>query len=445
MPVPGPPPPLGRGFGGATATFVVVSSMVGAGVLTTSGYAAAAVGSHALTLGLWALGGLVALCGALTLAELSTTVPEAGGEYAILAAAYGPLAAFCSGWVSLLLGFSAPIGATAVAFARAVSATGSEERWWAVAAIVALAAVHAAGRGGASRVQGAVTAATVAALSVFVGLGLVAGRGRWAGLLDLPTPTWGVARASMFALVYMSYAYTGWNGAAYLAGEIHDPARRLPAAIGLGTAAVVLLYLGVNLVYALAIPAGELSAMSARDPVSVAPIAELSAACLFGSRARIPTAVASATILLGSLSALLLTGPRVAYAMAAAGQLPAGIAVLSGRGGVPARATLLVAGLSAAMALTGAFEALVVVSGVGLALFSMLTVGAVFVLRRRDLPRPFCVPLYPLTPLIYLVAAVGLMVGAFAERPWESALAVLAVGAGVPAYHLAGRPGSGRG
>ena len=155
--------------------------------------------------------------------------------------------------------------------------------------------------------------------------------------------------------------------------------------------------------------------------------------------------MASATILLGSLSALLLTGPRVAYAMAAAGQLPAGIAVLSGRGGVPARATLLVAGLSAAMALTGAFEALVVVSGVGLALFSMLTVGAVFVLRRRDLPRPFRVPLYPLTPLIYLVAAVGLMVGAFAERPWESALAVLAVGAGVPAYHLAGRPGSGRG
>ena len=419
--------------------------MVGAGVLTTAGYPAAAVGSHAATLALWALGGAIALCGALTLAELAASIPEAGGEYPILAAAYGSLAAFCSGWVSLLLGFAAPIAASAVALARALGLAGRGGSWGAAGAILGLAAVHATGRGGASRVQGAITAATVLVLSVFVALGLAASRGRWANLDDLPAPSWGLCKSSMFALVFISYAYTGWNGAAYLAGEVRDPGRALPRAIGLGTAAVVLLYLGLNLVYALAIPAPELSAMAARSPESLGSIAELSASRLFGDRARVPMAWASAAILLASLSALLLTGPRVAYAMAAAGQLPPGIGRLSARGGVPARATLLLAALSASMALTGAFEALVVVSGVGLALFSMLTVGAIFVLRRKNMPRPFRVPLYPLTPLVYLASASGLLVGAFAERPGESAVAVLVVAAGVPAYHLAGRPGSARG
>jgi APA family basic amino acid/polyamine antiporter len=424
--------------------------MVGSGVLTTSGFTVLEVGSNALMVALWVAGGAVALCGALTLAELSASVPRAGGEYAILAEAYGPLPAFLAGWVSLLVGFAAPIAATASAAASyLLSPSGpwpdSVGRAVASLAIVAFAVVHATGRAGAARTQGAITTATVATLALFVVAGLAAGRGRVANLLDLPTPRPGLAVDLLFSLVYVAYAYTGWNGASYLAAEVTD-VRSLPRAIVIGTALVVGLYAGLNAVYALALPAEEVRALAeAEGKSAVEPIALVAAGRLFGPRAAAGMSAGFGVMLLASLSALVLTGPRIAYAMARAGQLPAIVGRLSGRGRTPAVATAMLAAGALALLWTGSFERLVVFSGVGLALFSLLTIGAVFVLRRRpDLPRPFRTPGYPLVPMIYLAATLALVAAAFRKDPVTSGLALAGILAGVPLYAVCVGAGRGR-
>ena len=275
------------GFGLSVAIYVVISSMIGVGVLTTSGYTVAAVGSNQLMLGLWLFGGLVALCGALTIAELSAS----GGEYIYLYEAYGPSVAFLSGWVSFMIGFAAPIAAAAFAsssyllapFGLQPAVSRLTAQVIATLAILVFAVIHNLGQSRTARVHSVITLLKVGVLASFLIAGLAAGWRNSVNLADRPPLDLGVATAMLFSMVYISYAYTGWNAAAYLAGEIDDPGRRLPRAILIGTTAVIALYLGLNTVYALALPAAEVRAIAARDGFdAVAPIAELAARRLFG-------------------------------------------------------------------------------------------------------------------------------------------------------------------
>src|SRR5262249_43746646 len=264
-----------------------------------------------------------------------------------------------------------------------------------------------------------------------------------ANLADRPPVDLGVAAAMLFSMVYISYAYTGWNAAAYLAGEIDDPGRRLPRAILIGTAAVTLLYLGLNTVYALALPAAEVRRIAERDGFdAVAPIAELAARRLFGPTLAAPLSIAIGLTLLASLSAYVLTGPRVAYAMARAGHFPALAGRLSPRCGTPAVATALPGTWSLLLLWPGAFEGIVIYAGVGVALFSMLAVSSVYILRRTrpDLPRPFLTPGYPVVPAFFLAVMGPLSVIAFVQRPWASLCSLLSILGGLPVYYLWVRP-----
>jgi basic amino acid/polyamine antiporter, APA family len=431
---------LPRGFGFGPALAVVVSSMVGGGILVTSGLAAVQVRSHGAMLALWVVGGLVALCGALTLAELATALPRSGGEYVILSESLGPLAAFLGGWVSLLLGFAAPIAASAAAASRyfasgyfgGSSVTG--ERVAASLAIAAFALVQMRGHMLASRLQLVVTGAIVLALAAFVVVGLAVAKAPFSSLAHGAAPR---AGAWLFSLVYISYAYTGWNGAAYIAGEVRDP-RKLPLTFVVGAGLVMLLYVGVNLVYALAVPIEDLIALAKGDKGldAVEPIAELAAARLFGIEWARRSSAFFALLLLGSASALLLTGSRVAFAMARAGQFPRIAGELAPKTQTPVFATTLIAGASIALLWSGRFEQIIVYTGVGLALFSLLTIGSIFILRvkRPELHRPFRVPFYPFVPAVYLAATAVLSVAAFVERPVESCLALSSILLGVPVY-----------
>jgi YihY family inner membrane protein len=444
------------GFGLATTTFVVVSSMVGTGVLTTSGYTAYLVGSNQLMLVLWVIGGVVAVCGALTLAELSAALPRSGGDYVFLYEAYGPLAAFLSGWVSFLIGFGGPIAASAFAAAKYLLAPLRLDNATAVlaqqgvasVAILAFAAIHASGRERTIRVQGGITVLKLGILGLLAVAGLAAGWGRWTHLADRPSPGLDLPRLVTItsSLVYISYAYTGWNAAGYLAGEVEQPQRRLPRAILLGTALVVALYLALNTTYALALSVEDLRGIvnapgNDQGLDALAPIARLAADRLFGPRLADPLSVAIGLTLLASLSAYVLTGPRVAYAMARAGQFPA-IAGRLSRRQTPAIATALQVAWALVVLWTGSFESIMLYSGFGLALFSMLTVSAVYVLRwrRPDLPRPFATPGYPIVPAIYLVSTGLLAAAVFHERRDVSTVSLLSILAGVPVYYLSGTP-----
>jgi APA family basic amino acid/polyamine antiporter len=439
------------GFGLATATFVVISSMVGVGVLTTSGYAVATIGSNQLMLGLWLVGGVVALCGALTIAELSAALPASGGEYVFLYEAYGPAVAFLSGWVSLVIGFAAPIAAAAFAAASYLLApldlhgptSHRAVQGVATLAILALAVIHTSGRRRAAWVHSSATVLKLVFLGSFLVAGLVVGWRQGSNLADRRSVDLGVASAMIFSLVYISYAYTGWNAASYLAGEIRDPGRRLPRAILIGTVGVVALYLGLNTVFALALPASEIRRIADRDGFdAVAPVAELAARRLFGPDVAAPLSVAIGVSLLASLSAYVLTGPRVVYAMARPGHFATIAGRLSARCQTPANATALQVTWALVLLWTGSFESLVIYAGVGLALFSMLAVGAVFILRRRrpDLPRPFRTPGYPVVPAVFLTTTGLLCVASFVERPWVCLASLLSILAGLPIYHVWVRP-----
>lgn len=434
-------------FGLATATFVVVSSMIGTGVLTTSGFTVYFVGSNQLMLALWVVGGVLAVCGALTLCELSAALPRSGGDYVFLYEAYGPLAAFLSGWVSFLIGFGGPIAASAYAAAKyllaplrlADASAAVAQPAVASVAIILLGVVHCLGRGSTIRAQAGMTSLKIVILSVLAIAGLAAGWGRWENLADRPPLTSSLLVTMASSLVYISYAYTGWNAASYLAGEVDRPQQRMPRAILLGTGLVLALYLAMNVAYALALSAAEVRAFvgGPENVNAIAPVAQVAADHLYGHRVADPLSVAIGLTLLASVSAYILTGPRVAYAMARAGQFPEVAGRLSARG-APVIATVLQVGWSLVLLWTASFERILLYSGVGLAIFSMLTITAVYVLRRRQpgLPRPFLTPGYPLVPAIYLIGT-GLLTGAvFYERPVVSAISVLSIALGVPVYYL---------
>lgn len=444
-------PKMPAEFGLWMAVFVVVASMVGTGVLTTSGYTMYLVGSNQWMLGLWLIGGLIAICGALTLAELSAALPKTGGDYVYLYEAYGPLAAFLSGWVSYLMGFSCPSASAAYAAAKYVLApmrlTDDQamlaERGLATLVVLLFAAIHVSGRRRTTMVQGWITGLKVGVLLILIVAGLAAGWRNTANLADSRPITVNLATTMLFSLVFIYYAYTGWNGASYLAGEIRDPQRVLPKAILIGTGLVVMLYLAVNTVYALALSAADVKAI-VEDPGNkqgldaVAKIADIASRKLFGERWSDPLSVAIGLMMLSSLSVYLLLGPRVIYAMAKAGQFPAMAAKLTPGAETPAVATLFQIVATLTLLWTNSFEKLFIYASVGLSLFSLLSMSAIFVLRKKrpDLDRPFRTPGYPVTPAVYLLLTGVLLVAAFINS-WEtSTIALLSMLVGIPIYYL---------
>ncbi|MDB5347741.1 MAG: amino acid transporter [Schlesneria sp.] len=437
-------PPTGPRFGLMTATFVVVSSTIGTGVLTTSGFTVYLVGSNQLMLVLWVIGGVLAMCGALTLCELSASLPRSGGEYVFLSEAYGPLAGFLSGWVSFLIGFGGPIAAAAAAAAeyllaplRMGEASAIMQTVVASVAIIAFGVIHCLGRSSTILAQGGMTALKLGILFVLAVAGVVAGWGRWENLADRPPLTPSVLVTMASSLVYISYAYTGWNAAAYLAGEVDRPQERMPRAILLGTGFVLFLYLLLNIAYALALSAADIKAIVGQpeNVNAIAPIAQVAADRLYGHRVADPLSVAIGLTLLASVSAYILTGPRVVYAMARAGQFPRVAGRLSARG-TPVIATALQVTWSLVLLWTASFEWILLYSGVGLSAFSMLTVAAVYVLRRRrpDLSRPFRTPGYPVVPAVYLLGTAILTAAVIYERPVVSSISLLTIALGVPVY-----------
>ena len=430
-----------RRFGYWAGHLVVMGSMIGAGILTTSGYTLRDTGNPQALLALWVVGGVVAICGALTVAELATTFPRSGGDYVFVREGFGRGAGFVAGWATFVLGFAAP---TAVISHLAVSylSTGWPDRPdWAVPAgatalVLVVAAVHALGARHSSGLQAVATATTAAVLVGLGAGGLLFGRGDWSHFGQGGWPTSGQWGPLAAGLIYVGYAYAGWNAAGYLAGEVRDPARTLPRCLVGGAASVIVLYLLVNVAYVYALdPAG----MAGRPEEEVRQVARTAAVGLFGSGVGGAVGVAFGVILLASVSAYLLTGSRVAYAMARDGAFPAFAGRLWAGRGTPAAATLTQAGLAAGMVWAAdGFKQLLDYAAVGLAALSGLTVASVFAVRRRPLARPYRLPLYPLPPLLFLLLTgwtIGYAVYDDAQRP-AALLSLLTLLVGVPLSRL---------
>lgn len=441
-------PSLRRELSLSGATAFVVTSMVGTGIFTVPAVVRAATSTGVEALGVWLAGALLALCGALCYAELGTRMPHAGGEYRYLSQVFGPSWGFVSGWITFFVGFAAPIAASSLAAVTYASA--SFPAWntqmqvagtpFTQGALVAallpwiFAAWHSFGVRSSGRLQNLMMFMVVAAVALFVGVGLLVGwttgRGDWRGVTQTTT-LYGPHGSFWVALLQVSYAYTGWNGAAYLAGEIAEPRRNLPRALIGGTLLVVVLYVSLNLLFLYAVPAREWTPNLA--------IGNAAAARLFGSHGAQTVSVVIVFIILGSLSAWSAAGPRVYYAMASDGLAPAAFKTLSTRNNAPVLALYAQAAVASALALTGQFETILTYAGAGLALFSAFAVIALFVMRGRanltDATH-FHTPFFPLPALVFL-----LMVGyscwqSFREAPVPTSAAFVTLLAGFGCYGL---------
>jgi len=434
---------LQRKLGLFALTSVVVANMIGAGIFTTSGLLMADLRDPVLMLVLWAVGGAIALCGALAYGELAAAIPRAGGEYAFLSRLYHPVLGFLSGWVSLFAGFSAPIAASAIGFTAYLTRAFPSllapgwlpaeheaqvlSRLYTVAVIAVFTLIHRRGLELGARVQNALT---LLKLALVVGL-LVAGFALGDG--DLGHLRQGAGRAPGLAgwqtiglaLMWIMFAYSGWNAAAYLGGEARDPRRNLPRSLLLGTGLVTVLYLALNLLYVYASAPAEMAGVVA--------VGGLAVGHLFGPGWERWLSLMLSIALFSSLSAYIIIGPRVYYAMAADSLFFRFAARVHPRFGVPSRSIVLQGVLAAVMALFGTFDQILTYMGFALGLFPVLAVLGVYRLRHQaGVPRTG--PGVRWAPPVFALASVSILLLAFLERPVESSIALATVAAGVPAY-----------
>jgi APA family basic amino acid/polyamine antiporter len=418
---------------------IVVANMVGAGIFTTSGLLMGDLGDPWLMLALWTAGGVVALCGAVSYGRLGAAIPRAGGEYTFLSRLFHPFVGFLSGWVSLFAGFSAPIAASAIGVAEYASRAvpglfgedGSAEsvllkRGCAMAVIVAFTFIHLRGLELGARVQNVLTFLKVALI-----VGLVSwGFARGAGGLEYLSASGGAGSdaaswsAIGLSLMWIMFAYAGWNASAYIGSEVRDPSRTLPRSLLLGTGVVLLLYLALNLFYLYAIPPGEMA--------GVIPVAGLAVTRAFGEGAGSLVSAVVAFALFSSLSAYMILGPRVYFSMARDGYFFAFASDVSPRFGVPSKSIALQGGLAVGMVMMGTFDQILTYMGFSLGIFPILAVIGTFRLPIPPGGRPLLAGW--VAPGVFVAASLAILVLAFFERPVESSIAIGMVLIGVPVF-----------
>jgi basic amino acid/polyamine antiporter, APA family len=438
---------LPRKLGPLDAAALVISNVIGVGIFTTPGFVAQLVPHPLMMLGLWLLGGVLAFVGASAYSELAVLRPQAGGEYVYLREAFGSLPAFLSGWTSFVAGFSGAIAAGAVGLAAYLSHyvplagdtrpllsvslffTTLEISTRSIVALICIAllsAVHIRGLAPGRIVQNTLAGLQVSALLILVVLGFSLGHGSKAHFAVLPGAVKPVTL--LLALVPVMFTYSGWNAAAYVAEEVRDPCRNLPRALALGTFTVIALYLLLNSVYIYAAPTSELA--------SSINTGELAARALLGEPAARVIMPVIIVALAGAISAMMLAGPRVYFAMARDGVFPTRAGKVHRRYLTPATAILAQALWSGILVISGTFEQILLFTGFAVVLFSGIAVVSLFVLRwkLRDEVRSVRAWGFPWLPGVFVAVSLAMVVNAFREQPRPSAAGALVIAAGLPVY-----------
>ena len=439
---------LKREIGLYSAIAIVVANMVGTGIFTTSGFILQEVGSPSALLVAWLFGGAFALCGALCYGELGARYPQAGGEYVFLREAFGKPLAFLSGWISLIVGFSAPIAASAIAFStyllKAVGVSAQTDHtvalpgmplftlslpvMLAIAVVLFFSGLHIHSLRVGSRVQNLLTLFKILLVVGFIAAGLTASHGSGNHLSGSVSIDRLLDGKFAVALIFISFAYSGWNAAAYVGGEIKRPSRNIPLAMLTGTLIVTILYLLLNLVYVYALAADEMQ--------GVMEVAAAAGAKLFGAGIGRWFNAAIALGLLSVLSAMILAGPRVYYAMSRDGIFFPLFARVSDERHTPAPAIGLQAAIAIVLIVSASYDKLLIYIGFTLSIFATLTVVGLVLLRRRF---PEKVPAYrtwgyPMPPLIFIIGNLWIIYYSIKSRPAPVLWGLATIVTGLAAY-----------
>ena len=445
---------LVRGLGLLDATTLIVGSVIGSGIFVAPSIMAGYVQDPAMLLGLWVVGGILTLFGALAYGELAAAMPRAGGQYVFLSKAFSPLWGFLYGWTFLLAINTGFVAAVSVAFAKylgvflpgvseevALFALGrfrfSTAQAVGLVVIVALTYLNIRGLRSGAWVQNVFTVAKVAGVAVLVVLAIGSGRGSAANLAaadGLPLGPEGVKLGLLAAMaVAMSkalFAYDAWYSITFAAEEVKDPERTLPRALVMGTIGVTVVYCSAVAVYLYMVPIGEMFAV--RDNR----IAAEAASRALGPAGEAFVAVAILISTFGCVNGLTLAGPRVVYAMARDGLFFKRMGAIHAQYRTPARALVLHGVVAAALTLTGTYSDLLTLTAFSSLLFNILTVVGLFVLRRREpgLHRPYRAVGYPVLPALYVGVSAFFLVYILIGDPRNSGLGLVLTVAGLPAY-----------
>ena len=414
------------------ATAVVIGNMVGTGVFTSLGFQLAGIQSGFVLMVLWTLGGVCALCGAVCYGELAAALPRSGGEYHLLSRIYHPALGFLAGWISVTVGFAAPVALVAMAFGTYFAGISGVEgtqlpMLMSALLVFVVTAVHLLHIGVGSKFQSVFTLAKVILIVVLIAAAFLIGDSQ--GVSFLPKAgDWKVMVSNPFAvsLVFVMYAYTGWNAAVYIVDEVDEPRKTVPRALLTGTALVMILYLGLNAAFLYSTPIAEM-----KGKVEVGLVAAQS---IFGDAGGKIMASLICLGLISAVSAMTWAGPRVAQRMGEDFHALRFLSITS-RSGIPYVAVLWQSAVVYLLLFTSSFEAVLVYVGLLLVLFALLTVIGLFWLRIRqpDLERPVKAWGYPVTPAIFIGVSLWMMVYVARANPVGAlwGLATVAVGGGV--------------
>lgn len=432
---------LRRDLGLVAAASVVVGSMIGVGIFLGPRVIAQHLPTPGLVMLVWVLGGLFVFCGALTYAELGSMFPQSGGSYNFIRRAYGPLPAYLAGWSGVAVGKACSVAALSVGFAETLAVfvplTALGQVGAALGLIALLSLVNVVGVRHAGRLGVVATFVKVGTLVLLVAVGLFVLAPRVPDLAAQPlmpsgAGLGGVLTAFGLALIPVFFAYDGWENSTQVAEEVKDPRRNVPRSLVLGVLAVVTVYALVNLLYLLALGSETL-----REPGA----AGRTATALLGGWGGTLVTLAVLVSIVGTVNAVILSGPRIAYAMSRDGTFFRNVDRVN-RFGTPHRSILLQSSISVFLVLLPPmgdqplFDTLLTYVIVDSFLFYALAAGAVFVLRRREpeRERPFRVPLYPVVPAVFVLGSVVFLLNAFVGAPVDSLAGILIVLAGLPGY-----------
>ncbi len=443
---------LKRQLGLFDAVMLISGDMIGIGIFVTTGAIAETLPSPGGVLLVWILGGLLALAGALSCAELSASLPYAGGDYIYIREAYGKLPGFLSGWSSFLVTFSGAIAFLAVGFAGFMAfffpVLGAKEpivslalpyfpinvtvgTIFSIVVVLLISGLHCLGVRLGTMTQNILTTLKIGSLLAIILLGVFFGRGDTAHFT--PLFDWHkLGNFSVFAAAFIPaiFAYSGWNAVIYIAGEVKDPERNLPRALLWANLIVIALYLAVNVVYIYGVPVTEMK--------GALRVSEVATTALFGRQTSAWITAIITVSILGALNVVTMIGPRIYYAMAHDGVFFKSLTRVHPRFSTPINAIILQAFWSCLLILTNTFGTLFTYVSVIITLFSALTVGSVMVLRwkKPELKRPYKLWGYPLVPIIFIAANLWIVWGSVTQNPRDSLLGVFIVALGIPAYLL---------
>lgn len=417
----------------ATAFSLVVANMIGVGIFTSLGFQLFGLSDYRVILILWIVGGLLAVMGSFCYSELSAAFPRSGGEYHFLSEAFGRFVGFLSGWVSITLGFSAPIAAAAHAFSKYFShllPVGISPDILSVSLIVLITIVHLFKKNVGANFQVFITGGKLILMALFIIVGFYFSTdANQVNYLvtnaDISTELF--SSAFWVSLIYVSYAYSGWNATAYMIDEIESPEKNVPRSILSGTLVVMILYVLMNFVFLLSAPA---DAMRGKEDVGF-----VVADYIFSNKGALIIGGLISFFLVSTISSMVVVGPRVISRVAQDFQELKYLSVFS-KNDVPVRAIIIQSLIAIVILLTTDFQFVITCIGFVLTLFTTLAaVGLIWLRKKRpEVARPIRVPFYPLLPIVYIIFNCWIMFYLLVNKPYESGLGLLFVAVGALFY-----------